>query len=291
MVLLVEVPSSPEDEEDPDEMDADLLGRSTGRMFGRGVPMIARRPKPQQLEPKPQQPGPEPQQSEPQPQQPEPQPKQLTKPKQPEPKQPLRRSTRTAKKKKMFKRRLNQGGYTDRGIIGTKAKVIAELEQLAPAQMPLKDQDRDQTGRALHFPPATVLQPDTGNELTCYLPVLRFATGLRQPVAPSVSKILSNADSSKINKALEGHTGLTMSHQPILSNNYVGLLQRKAGTFIFVGKTGERRNHWGAYNAWSGVLYDGGDKVRIVEDSDRVSNATGKAVFVGDMQFDDLREV
>ena len=125
----------------------------------------------------------------------------------------------------------------------------------------------------------------------CYLPVLRFATGLRQPVAPSISKVLCNADSAMTNKALEGHTGLTMSHQPILSNNYVGLLQRKAGCFIFVGKPGESWNHWGAYNAWSGVLYDGGGKVRIVEDSNRVSKATGKSVFVGDMQFDDLREV
>ena len=50
-------------------------------------------------------------------------------------------------------------------------------------------------------------------------------------------------------------------------------------------------NHWVAYNAWTGILYDGSGVVRIIEESDYASQASAKAVFVDELQLDDLREV
>ena len=84
---------------------------------------------------------------------------------------------------------------------------------------------------------------------------------------------------------------MTLAKQAQLHNNWQGLLARDAGCYMLVGKAGPMWNHWVAYNAWTGILYDGSGVVRIIEESDYASQASAKAVFVDELQLDDLREV
>ena len=79
------------------------------------------------------------------------------------------------------------------------------------------------------------------------------------------------------------NTQMMLCMQAELHNNWLDLLRRDAGCYMLVGKVGPSGNHWIAYNAWTGVLYDGGGIVRIVEDKDRVSEASAKAVFTEEM--------
>ena len=265
--------------EEAEEVDADLRGRPTGRMFtSNDVPMsIARQ---QQRSEK----------------QPEPTKKQ----------QPRRNPDRTTK---MQKKPPCKGGFTDRDISSPKLKnaVIAELRLLGPTSLPIKDQIPDAAGRMFHLPQELVIRGESKANLKCYLPALRFVSGLDKPLPTQVTKVLENADACQINmvsiitllllltyyclQALQPHTGLTLAKQTQLHNNWLGLLSRDAGCYMLVGKAGPMWNHWIVYNAWTGVLYDGGDIVRIVEDADRDSTATAKTVFTDELQLDDLREV
>ena len=92
-------------------------------------------------------------------------------------------------------------------------------------------------------------------------------------------------------QSLQSHSKLTLAKQRQLHNNWQGLLKRNAGCYMLVGKAGPTWNHWIAHTAWTGVLYDGGGVVRIIEDADCDSQASAKAVFTDELQLDDLREV
>ena len=148
---------------------------------GSNVPMLVKKPQPPPT--KPQQP------TKPQP----------TKPQQPRRNQPRRNPDRGVK---IQVKPPNQGGYTDRKIASAKAKkaVAEELLLLGPVEMPEKDKAPDAMGRALHWPEDLVLQPATPGDNMCYLPALRFATGLSKPIAPSLVKLLQNMDAPQINK-------------------------------------------------------------------------------------------
>ena len=249
--------------EDPDELDADALGRSSGERFDRCGPMIARRPKPQRLPT---------QQAEPRPQRPK-----------------LRRNPGSSK---IQVKPRNRGGYSDRIITGVevKAEVITELELLWTTAPLVCDQDRDRMGRVLHYPPQVVIQPEHGNNLRCYLPALRFATGYVSPIAVQVEQLMENVNSTEINNALQSVSNLTLSRVRELSNNYQGLLTQTSGSYMLVGGCGETYNHWAAYNAWGGVLYSG-TFVRVIDAADRASPESAKAVFTDGLLLDDLREV
>ena len=60
---------------------------------------------------------------------------------------------------------------------------------------------------------------------------------------------------------------------------------------MLVSKAGPMWNHWIVYNAWTGILYNGGGIVQIVEESDCISQASAKAVFIDELQLDDLCKV
>ena len=263
------------EEEAEGEVDADLRGRSTGSLFSSYVPRSMVRKQPE---------------------------------KQPEPKkqQPRGNPDRGAK---ILKKAPCKGGFTDRDISSPKLKkaVIAELKLLGPTSLPEKDQGAGAAGRVLHFPEDLVIRGESKATPKCYLPALRFVCGLDKPLPAQVTKVLVNADARQINlvrtnpmitiiltlpylQALS-NSGLTLAKQAQLHNNWLGLLERDAGCYMLVGKAGPTWNHWIAYNAWTRVLYDGGDIVRITEDADRDSEASAKAVFTQELQLDDLREV
>ena len=127
--------------------------------------------------------------------------------------------------------------------------------------------------------------------MKCYLPAMRFASGLDTPIPPALTKLIENVDSKELNKVLQPYAGLTLSRVKNLSNDFHALLNRNAGSFMIVGSTGPQYNHWVAYNAWKGILYAGGSVVRVVDDDDRRSKSAAKAVFTDDLLIDDLREV
>jgi len=94
-----------------------------------------------------------------------------------------------------------KGGFTDRDISSPKLKaaVIEELRQLGPMSLPAKDQEPDAAGRVLHFPQELVIRGESKANLKCYLPALRFVSGLDKPLSTQVTKVLENADASQIN--------------------------------------------------------------------------------------------
>ena len=156
-------------EEEEEEVDADLRGRSTGSVFTSYVPpgMV------QKQQPK--------KQSKQQPKQ-----------------QPRRNPDRSTK---IQKKPPCKGGFTDRDISSPKLKaaVIAELRQLGPMSLPAKDQEPDAAGRVLHFPQELVIRGESKANLKCYLPALRFVSGLDKPLPTQVTKVLENADACQIN--------------------------------------------------------------------------------------------
>ena len=153
------------------EVDADLLGRSTGAVFKSYVPegMVS-----------------EHQQSK------------KKKKKQPAEQQLRRRLPRTAK---MPKKQPCKGGHRDRDISGPKLKraVIADLRLLGPRSIPEKDKKEDPAGRVLHFPPDVVIHGSTRDADQCYLPALRYSSGVDKILPPSVTNLLVNADKQQIN--------------------------------------------------------------------------------------------
>ena len=140
MVRQVEVPSSPV----AVEMDANLLGVSTGRMFHRAVNRMGGAPTKQAM----------PQQSKPKPQ------------KSPLVVKKLRKNPDRGAKIQVKPR--NRGGYSDRTIISGKAKsaVISELESLPPLEVPASDMKHDNMGRQLHFPMKVLSDPARALTLT-----------------------------------------------------------------------------------------------------------------------------
>ena len=129
-----EVPSSPV----AVEVDADLLGVSTGRMFHRAVNRFVLAQQSKQAMPKPQ--------------------------KSPPVVKKLRKNPDRGAKIQVKPR--NRGGYSDRTIISGKAKsaVISELESLPPPEVPASDMKHDNMGRQLHFPMKVL--SDTARALT-----------------------------------------------------------------------------------------------------------------------------
>ena len=131
--------------------------------------------------------------------------------------------------------------------------------------------------------------------LKCYLPAMRFASGLDTPISPALTKLIENVDSKELSKvgyqtnpdpnltvflmqALQPYVGLTLSRVNNLSNDYYALLNQKAGSFMIKSSTGPLYNHWVAYNAWKFILYAGGSVVRVVDEDDRLSRASAKTV-------------
>ena len=153
------------------EVDADLLGRSTGAVFKSYLPEGMRQQKPEKKKQKKQKPAEQ---------------------------QLRRRLPRTAK---IPKKQLCKGGHRDRDISGPKLKraVIADLRLLGPRSIPEKDKKEDPAGRVLHFPPDVVIQGSTRDADQCYLPALKFCCGLAKLLPPSVTNLLQNADKQQIN--------------------------------------------------------------------------------------------
>jgi hypothetical protein len=154
------------------EVNADLCGRPTGAVFKSYVPEGMRQQKPEK--------------------------KKQKKKQKPAEQQLRRRLHRTAK---MPKKQPCKGGHTDRDISGPKLKkaVIAELRLLGPRSIPEKDKKEDPAGRVLHFPPDVVIQGSTRDADQCYLPALKFCSGLAKILPPSVTNLLQNADKQQIN--------------------------------------------------------------------------------------------
>ena len=160
-----------EDEEEVgegEEVDADLRGRPTGGVFSSYVPegMVPRKKQ-----------------------------KQKQKPAKQQPRRKLHRNAKIQKKQPC------KGGHTDRDISGPKLKkaVIAELKLRGPTSIPAKDKKPDAAGRVLHFPVDVVIHGESHAVAKCYLPALRYVSGVDKILPPSVTNILVNADKLQIN--------------------------------------------------------------------------------------------
>ena len=154
------------------EVNADLCGRPTGAVFKSYVPEGMRQQKPEK--------------------------KKQKKKQKPAEQQLRRRLHRTAK---IPKKQPCKGGHTDRDISGPKLKkaVIADLRRRGPRSLPEKDSKEDPAGRVLHFPPDVVIHGSTRDADQCYLPALKYSSGLAKILPPSVTNLLVNADKQQIN--------------------------------------------------------------------------------------------